>query len=210
MQHFNSNTINSWDRFYRANFVNTLSGFKSATLIGTVKPNGQPNLGLFSNVIHLGADPAIIGFINRPLAAAPHTIANLQRTGTYTMNLLPAQYAPQMHAASTKLDDATDEFAYCNLTTEWQPNINAPFVQEAVVKYALQFLEVIPITHNNTFLVLGTLTDAFVPKQLIEADGFIALEKAQTLTTLGIDGYYTTQKTNRYQYAKQGQPIQPL
>jgi flavin reductase (DIM6/NTAB) family NADH-FMN oxidoreductase RutF len=210
MQHFNSTTINQWDKFYRTNFINTLSGFKSATLIGTVKPNGQPNLGLFSNVVHVGANPAIIGFINRPTAAAPHTIQNIQTNGVYTMNLMGQQYAQQTHAASTKIDDATDEFAYCNLTPEWQPNITAPFVQQAVVKYALSLLEIIPIKHNNTFLVLGTLTNAFVPQHLIEPDGFISLEKANTITTLGIDGYYTTTKNTRYQYAKFNQPIQEL
>jgi flavin reductase (DIM6/NTAB) family NADH-FMN oxidoreductase RutF len=210
MQHFNSTTINQWDKFYRTNFINTLSGFKSATLIGTVKPNGQPNLGLFSNVVHVGANPAIIGFINRPTAAAPHTIQNIQTNSVYTMNLMSQQYTQHTHAASAKIDDATDEFAYCNLTLEWQPNITAPFVQQAVVKYALSLLEIIPIKHNNTFLVLGTLTNAFVPQHLIEPDGFISLEKANIITTLGIDGYYTTTKNTRYQYAKFNQPTQEL
>ena len=71
--------IQSWDRFTRANFINTLSGFKSLSLIGTVNGKGISNLAIFSNIVHLGADPALIGFINRPLEAAPHTLQSIQK-----------------------------------------------------------------------------------------------------------------------------------
>ena len=85
MQHISIVTIKTWERLYRANFINCLSGFKSASLIGTVNAVGQPNLAVFSSIVHLGSDPALIGFINRPLAAAPHTINNIKATGVYTI-----------------------------------------------------------------------------------------------------------------------------
>jgi flavin reductase (DIM6/NTAB) family NADH-FMN oxidoreductase RutF len=210
MLHITQSTIKSWERFYRANFINCLSGFKSATLIGTVKENGQPNLGLFSNVVHIGADPAIIGFINRPREAAPHTIANIERTNVYTMNLVPANFAAAAHASSAKYDLETDEFAAVGFTKEWQSNIDAPFVAESNIKYAMHLLEIVPITHNNTFLVLGTITDVFIAEQLIQQDGFITLDEANVLTTLGIDAYYTTTMLNRYQYAKPAVPVKSI
>ena len=86
MQHYSLEEIKSWERFYRGNFINCLSGFKPVSLIGTVNESGQPNLAIFSNVVHLGADPALVGFINRPLEAAPHTISNIQATHHYTVN----------------------------------------------------------------------------------------------------------------------------
>jgi hypothetical protein len=40
---------------------------------------------------------------------------------------------------------------------------------------------------------------------LINKDGFIHLEKAGTIASLGIDGYYTTKLQSRYKYAKAGE-----
>jgi hypothetical protein len=73
MKHFTIQEIKGWDRFYRGNFINSISGFKSVSLIGSVDRNHNANLAIFSNIVHLGADPALIGFINRPREASPHT-----------------------------------------------------------------------------------------------------------------------------------------
>jgi flavin reductase (DIM6/NTAB) family NADH-FMN oxidoreductase RutF len=204
MQQISLSAIQSWERFYRANFINCLSGFKSATLIGTIKENGKPNLGLFSNVVHLGADPAMIGFVNRPREAAPHTIANIERTGVYTMNLVSEQYIAQTHQSSAKFDAETDEFEASGFTTHWLEGIDAPFVAESSVKYAMQLEEIIPIKQNGTFFITGTVTDVFIDEVLVGNDGFIHLQKAGIITSLGIDGYYTTQLQGRYNYAKPG------
>lgn len=204
MQHITYSTIQNWERFYRANFINCLSGFKSATLIGTLKENNQPNLGLFSNVLHLGADPALIGFINRPKEAAPHTIANIERTGVYTMNLISDQYITQAHQSSAKFDIEIDEFKAAGLTAQWQEGIAAPFAAESSVKYAMQLQEIIPINHNGTFLIIGSVTDVFIDELLVGKDGYIHLQKGGIISSLGIDGYYATQLLGRYSYAKPG------
>ena len=77
-KHLRLEDLQGYDRFTRANLINSLSGFKSASLIGTVNKNGEANLAIFSNIVHIGADPAFVGFLNRPLEAAPHTLSNIQ------------------------------------------------------------------------------------------------------------------------------------
>ena len=59
-KHLRPEDLASFDRFTRANIINSLSGFKSASLIGTVNKNGQSNLAIFSNIVHIGADPALV------------------------------------------------------------------------------------------------------------------------------------------------------
>ena len=44
---------------YRAHFINSLSGFKSANLVATVDKKGLENLSIVSSCFHLGADPAL-------------------------------------------------------------------------------------------------------------------------------------------------------
>jgi flavin reductase (DIM6/NTAB) family NADH-FMN oxidoreductase RutF len=202
MKHINLSEIQSWERFYRGNFINSLSGFKSASLIGTINKNAQTNLAVFSNIIHLGADPALIAFQNRPKAASPHTIANIEATGVYTINHIQTNFIEQAHQTSAKYLDAVSEFDAVGLTPQFIPNIKAPFVKESHIKYALELKEIIEIKVNGTFLVIGAITDVLLNDQLIETDGFIAAEKNNSICSLGVDAYYTTQLVQRFPYAK--------
>ena len=202
MQHYSINKIKTWERFYRANFINSLSGFKSATLIGTVSKEANPNLAIFSNVIHIGADPAMIGFINRPKEAAPHTIANIEATRIYTMNHIQASFIDKAHQTSAKYAAGESEFEKAGLGIEWKENCEAPFVAESNIKYSMELVEIIPIQYNGSFFIIGKVQDVFVDEKIIGKDGFLHLDKARSVTTLGIDGYYETNLLARFRYAK--------
>mgnify|MGYP003865229197 CR=1 FL=1 len=115
MKHYTIAEIQGWSRIYRANFVNSLSGFKPVSLIATVSKTNQPNLAIFSNIVHLGADPALIGFINRPREAAPHTIRNIESTGFYTINHILPSFVDKAHQTSAKYDLGISEFEKVNL-----------------------------------------------------------------------------------------------
>jgi flavin reductase (DIM6/NTAB) family NADH-FMN oxidoreductase RutF len=194
--------IQGWDRFYRAHFIHSLSGFKSASLIATTNKLGRDNLAIFSNIVHLGADPALVGFINRPKEAAPHTIANIEAMGEYTINLITAFMVKQAHQTSAKYAEGVSEFEMTELTPERLTGSKIPFVKESPVKYALQLKEIVPIKHNNTFFVIGAITAAYVPAEIIGEDGFIDLSKANIITSLGIDTYYATNQIDKLNYAK--------
>jgi flavin reductase (DIM6/NTAB) family NADH-FMN oxidoreductase RutF len=202
MQNISSATFKSWERFYRANFINSLTGFKSVSLIGTVNKKGQCNLGVFSSVVHIGSDPALVGYINRPRKAAPHTLANIEATGSYTINHIHADFLPQAHQTSAKYSEEVNEFEAVGLTPEFDGNSIAPFVKESKVKYALTLKEIIPITFNNTFLVIGEIQHVKIDPEIILNDGFLALEKIGSLCSNGIDSYYATQLVDRFPYAK--------
>jgi len=201
-KHFSLAEIQTWDRFTRANFINTLTGFKSLSLIGTVNKAGESNVAVFSNIVHLGADPALIGFINRPLEAAPHTLSNIQETGFFTVNLVTESMYKQAHQTSAKYADGVSEFEMTGLTEQFREGCSAPFVAESPVQYLLKLEQVIPIELNGTFLVIGSLQAAYVPAEIQEEDGFLDLAKAGILTSLGTSGYYKTEKIDNLPYAK--------
>ena len=77
-------------------------------------------------------------------------------------------------------------------------------MKESKVRYALKLREIIPITLNNTFFIIGEITDVFIENhdEIMDEDGFIHLEKAGSITSLGIDGYYETELLERFPYAK--------
>jgi flavin reductase (DIM6/NTAB) family NADH-FMN oxidoreductase RutF len=201
---YNQSIIQSWERFYRANFINSLTGFKSVSLIGTVDKNGQSNLGVFSSIVHIGSDPALVGYINRPRKAAPHTLANIESTGVYTINHIHPSYLANAHQTSAKYPEGVSEFNEVGLTMEFVENIISPFVKESRVKYALSLQEIIPINLNETFLVIGKVELVKVEDNIVTPDGFIDLHKAETVCSNGIDSYYLTQPAGRFTYAKPG------
>ena len=202
MHQISLSEISSWSRFYRGNFINSLSGFKPVSLIGTISETGHSNLAIFSNIVHLGADPALVGYVNRPLEAAPHTIANIQKTGVYTINHIHEEILSKAHQTSAKYPERVSEFDAVGLTPQFVEGINAPFVQESRVKYALALREIIPISWNNTFFVIGEIQSVLLDSSFITADGFLELEKAGSLCSLGLDGYYNPIRLVRFAYAK--------
>jgi flavin reductase (DIM6/NTAB) family NADH-FMN oxidoreductase RutF len=194
--------LNSMERFYRGNLINCISGFKPVSLIGTADEEGRHNLAVFSNIFHLGADPALIGFINRPRAAAPHTLSNIEATGVYTINHIQPSIAAQAHQTSAKYPEGCSEFEATGLEPEFLDEVKAPFVKGSPVKFSLQLEEVNPIKINGTYLVIGRINNIYLAEGLLEEDGFLALERASTLCSLGLDAYYTTAPLARYAYAK--------
>lgn len=205
MNFYNQPQIESWERFYRANFINSLTGFKSVSLIGTVNQQQQTNLGIFSSIVHIGSDPALVGYINRPRAAAPHTLANIESTGFYTINHILPSFVEKAHQTSAKYPDGVSEFEEVELTPQYIGDFPAPFVVESHVKFGLTLQDIIPLTINNTFLVIGKIQSIMMDDGFLQPDGFIDLYKAGTVCGNGIDSYYNTQPIVRLEYAKPGQ-----
>lgn len=204
---YNQSVIQSWERFYRTNLINSLTGFKSVSLIGTVNRNGQTNLGVFSSIVHMGSDPALIGYINRPRKAAPHTLANIESTGFYTINHIIPSFLGKAHQTSAKYPETVSEFEEVGLTPQYIDNFPAPFVGESLVRYGLTLQEIVPIEINDTFLVIGKIHAIQLENGLVMPDGFIDLHKAATVCSNGIDSYYETKPLGRLSYAKPG--LQP-
>jgi len=210
MQYFSIDEIKGWERFYRANFINSLQGFKPVSLLVTVSENGIPNLAIFSNIVHIGADPALIGFINRPIEAAPHTIQNIKLSGEFTINHIQPSFVAAAHQTSAKYSTDQNEFLETGLKTFFLENFKVPFVAESEMKYGLELVEIVPITHNNTFLVIGSVKHVLLKEGLIQQDGFIDANKAQSITSLGLDGYYSTEPIARFEYAKPGKELKKI
>jgi flavin reductase (DIM6/NTAB) family NADH-FMN oxidoreductase RutF len=202
MKHFSLADLADWDRFTRANFVNSLSGFKSASLIASQDKDQNLNLAIFSNIVHLGADPALIAFVNRPRDAAPHTLRNIESTGFYTINHIAVEQIAQAHQTSAKYADGVNEFEAVGLQPVYQADFPVPFVGGSPVQYAMKLEQIIPITLNDTFLVIGSLQHAFVDPAIMDADGFLNLDMAGSVASLGLSSYYEMNLVGNFPYAR--------
>jgi flavin reductase (DIM6/NTAB) family NADH-FMN oxidoreductase RutF len=199
---FSSDEILQMETRYRAAFINSIIGFKSACLLGTTDKNGQTNLAIFSSVFHLGSNPALIGFINRPDSVDRHTLDNIMETGCYTINHIDKYIFKQAHQTAARYPKETSEFEATGLTPEYIEPIKAPFVKESPIKIGLEFAERHELAINGTILVIGKIIYVSLPENCLQEDGTVQIEQAGSVTISGLDTYHTTQKLARLSYEK--------
>lgn len=196
--------IVEFEKFYRTNFINSLSGFKSANLIGTISAKEHKNLAIFSSVIHVGANPPALGFLMRPISVERHTYNNIKETGYYTINHINKEIFKKAHQTSAGYDKNVSEFDECGLNFEFSDEFPAPYVKEAKIKIGLRFIEENEIKYNGTIFIVGEIVEIIVLDVVVSKDGFVDIEKAGTIAVSGLDSYHETKKIARLSYAKQG------
>lgn len=200
--------IQTAEKFFRRNFVNSLSGFKSANLVGTADADGRTNLAIFTSVVHIGATPPLLGMISRPHSVPRHTLQNIQATGQFTLNHVSQDFYPSAHQTAARYADS--EFDATGLTPVYSDAIAAPYVAESPIQIGLQLVDLIDIPLNGTKLIIGKVIEVRLPEAIIAPDGKIDLEAAQVVTATGLDTYHRTHLLARMAYPKPDLPPREL
>lgn len=201
MTSFNEFDLADMPQRYRANFINSLSGFKSANLIGTQTANGVFNLAVFNSVFHLGANPPLLGMVFRPHTVRRDTLENILETQHYTINHIHKNMIKQAHQTSAKYDKDISEFTAVGLTPEIHGAFPAPYVQESKIKIGLQMREVLPVKSNDTQIMVGEIKEIHLAQQLLSPDGHVELDQAEGIAISGLDTYHLPQLLARFDYA---------
>ncbi len=204
---FNSESIMSLDKNKRVQLINSLGGFKSVSLIGTSDLEGNTNLAIFSSIFHIGANPPLIGLIFRPSPPERNTYNNIIDTGFYTINHINESIYRQAHQTSARYEQTESEFEITNLKPEYKDNFFAPYVAESNIQLGIEFKETITIPINNTTMIIGEITQIYIPENCLSEDGFVDIEKANSITCSGLDSYHKTVQLDRLNYAKPNQEI---
>jgi flavin reductase (DIM6/NTAB) family NADH-FMN oxidoreductase RutF len=167
-------------------------------------------LAIFSSFFHVGANPPLVGLIFRPSPPERDTLRNMIETGFYTINHINETIYEQAHQTSARYEKGISEFEITGLTTEYKNDFFAPFVAESKVQLGIEFKEKLEISINNTTLIIGEIVQIYVPENCMYDDGFIDLEKANTITCSGLDSYHKTIQLDRLSYAKPDKPLTSL
>lgn len=191
----------------RVHLINSLGGFKSVALVGTKSESGNLNLAIFSSVFHLGANPPLVALIFRPSPPERDTLRNIIGTGFYTLNHINEAIYQKAHQTSARYDSEVSEFEAVGLTPEFKNDFQAPFVKESVIQLGMALKEKVDITINNTTMIIGEIVQIYVPEDCLFEDGFIDIEKANTITCSGLDSYHKTIRLDRLSYAKPDKEI---
>ncbi len=200
--HLSLHEIMLLEQKFRASLINSLTGFKSLALIGSINKLGQNNLAIFNSIFHVGAHPPLIGFINRPDSVERHTLSNILDNRFYTINHINENNYKQAHQTSARYPKEVSEFEATGLVPEFKDGFEAPYVKDSNIQIGVELREQINIKANNTILIIGEIKHIYFPANCLLEDGFIDLEKAQSITCSGLDSYHNTIKISRLSYAK--------
>ena len=203
MKHFTKSNIKDLEKVKRLNIINSITGIKPGNLIGTISKEKITNLAIFSSVIHLGSNPALLGFILRPQERVRRdTYNNILENGSYSINHLPENLTINGHYTSAKFNEDQSEFDYCKFTEWYVDDFEAPFVKESNLNIGLKFQESVPVKANNTIMIIGSVEHIFVKDDAISKEGYIDLEKLKSTGIGGLNSYYSLKKINSYPYAR--------
>jgi flavin reductase (DIM6/NTAB) family NADH-FMN oxidoreductase RutF len=187
---------------FRTHLINSIGGFKSLALIGSIDKAGQSNLAVFNSIVHLGAHPPLIGCIVRPDSVERHTLSNILEAGYYTINHVNEAIYKQAHQTSARYPKTQSEFEAVGLHEEYKNDFAAPFVKESSIQLGVMFKEKLDIVLNGTTLLVGEIVCIYYPEHCLLQDGHMDLEAAGSITCSGLDTYYGVKRLSRLSYAK--------
>jgi len=194
------------DKRVRAAFINSITGFKPANLVGTADSGGHSNLAIMSSVVHLGSHPPLLALVIRPNPVERHTLDNILASGVYTINHVSSDIVEAAHQTAARYPRDTSEFTATGLSELWIDGFGAPFVQQAAIRIGLKLRDQQTIALNQTHLVIGEIVHAHAPRSCITAEGAIDIEAAGSVALSGLDSYHESKRIKRMAYAKPDQP----
>ena len=202
MQYFNLDDIQRFSKLYRLNLINSITGYKSANMIGTRSNSGEENVAIFSSITHLGSNPALLHFTLRPNTVPRDTYKNIKENMVFTVNHVSLAQIEQAHHTSAKYDENISEFDQTSLEPEYKMDWHAPFVKGAPIALGCRYLNEYDIKENGCVLIIAAIEHIFVEDKLLQKDGWVKLESGDVVAINGLDGYALPKLQKRMEYAR--------
>ncbi|MDA1354307.1 MAG: flavin reductase [bacterium] len=200
MPTFSLHDIAQMPERFRANFINALSGVKSANIIGSISKSGNVNAALFSSAFHLGASPPLIGIVCRPNSVPRHTLENIESTGYYTINHVNQSIYKQAHQTSARTEE--DEFQISGLEPEFIDGFRAPFVSESHIKLGIRYMRTIGVPENHTHIIIGEIQFVSMSENYVTDTGDVDLNAAGSIGVTGLYAYQDISLIDRLPHAR--------
>lgn len=207
MKTFDTSTIDAMAKIPRLNLINSVTGYKSANLIGSVSNDGILNAAIFSSVTHLGSNPPMLGFMIRPISTTPRdTYRNIKDNLYFTVNHITKSMIEDAHHTSAAYESAISEFDKTNLEPEFLDNQKVPFVKGSPVRLLCKYINEYPILENGCIHLIASIEKIYVQDELLNDDLWVRLDLAEVITINGLDGYAVPKIVDRLEYARPNQP----
>ena len=188
--------LDDMERVKRLKLINSISGIKSANLIGTKSKKGISNLCIISSVTHIGSNPPLIGFICRPNNKVKRdTFDNILENPYFTINSVEKSKIKNAHLTSAKYDKEISEFEECGFKEYYIDNFPIPFVLESRVKIGMELKQKVKLI-NGTYFIIGKI------KLLILPNDELHEIMDRSVGVIGLNSYYSIKKMSEFDYVR--------
>ena len=132
-------------------------------LVSTISLDGLPNLAPFSFFTGITSKPPTVCFApsrKGSSGAKKDTLANIESTGEFVINVVTEDIAEQMNDTATDLPAEMSEFEYADLTAAESLIVRPPRVLESPVNMECKLVQVVNIggdTPGSGALVIGEI-----------------------------------------------------
>lgn len=140
--------------------------------IGSVSAGGVRNLAPFSFFNAVAASPPTVLFSTiRAGGARKDTLANVEDTGVFTVNVVTEETVEPMNITSGRYGPSTDEFELAGLTPVAGTVVDAPLVGEAKANLECQVSQIVPIGTDGPMaasIVIGEVLRLHVDRSILD------------------------------------------
>lgn len=211
MKTFDTAAIDAMSKIPRLNLINSVTGYKSANLIGTCSNEGVLNVAIFSSVTHLGSNPALLGFMIRPVVTTPRdTYTNIKDNHYFTVNHITSSMIADAHHTSSAYESGISEFDKTNLDSEFLDSQKVPFVKGSPVRLLCKYVNEYAIAENGCIHLIASIEKIYVEDELIQKENWVRLDLAEVVCINGLDGYSAPRLIDRFEYARPDQPTKSM
>jgi len=210
MKHYDKKSFQHLEKLFRGNLINSCTGYKSANLIATKSKDGIENVAIINSVNHVGSNPPILSVLFRPTTVPRNTYKNIKETGLFTVNHITKDTISQAHHTAAKYDDDISEFDKTSFQPIYLNEFEAPYVKDSPIQIGCKYLNEYYIKENDTILVLAAIEHMYIKDGIESIDGWLDLQKAETVAVTGLDGYSLPTLLDRFAYARPNQKVESL
>lgn len=160
--------------------------------VSTVSATGNRNLAPFSYFMLGGGAPPSLAFspVVRPGGTAKDTLANIQETGEFTVNLVTREIADAMNQTSAEFEAAVDEWEVSGLEAVSGRFVAPAYVALSPVSFACKLFQV--VAHGEAVgaarYVIGEVVGMRVRADVLEGKSAAALGRLGGAEYLDLDG----------------------
>ena len=187
MESFTALALDGLERRERTGLINAISGIRTAFLAisGT---QGNWNAGVFTNVTHVGANPACMSILFRPDNGNRHSFTNYRTDKRITLVALPEAEMQRLHDCSASYDEEVFEWEHlggrCERLTGW----THPIPTTALWAVELEFDESFKLK-NGCIYTVGHVQHVGLGKAVVLEDRTLHFG-TPPLLALGLQHYF--------------------
>lgn len=149
--------------------------------VSTTSTDGAVNAAPYSFFNVMASDPPLLGFaISEKAGRKKDTMANIEATGEFVVNIVPTRLAEQMNQTAAEYAPGVNELDAVGLTTVPSVMVKAPRIAESPIHMECRLRQIVDLGANYTWVV-GEVVLFHVEDDLVMERGRIDLEKLAPL-----------------------------